>query len=166
MLLGLLVLSLITITALSIPSTQLRIKRAYQSLVLNETSVKKSSSAGRLQLWNSLNDFSITELIIGSGIQTSRNKVKEFTGQDKNMHNQFLQALVSSGIIGLILLVCFLALPYFYSKHLFTYAFIALLLINLFLENILDRVWGIMIVSFFYSLFIFGDESLFKKAPS
>ena len=165
MLLGLFVLSLITITALSIPSTQLRIKRAYQSVVLKETSVKQSSSAGRLQLWNSLNDFSITELIIGSGIQTSRAKVKELTGQDKNMHNQFLQALVSSGIIGLVLLVCFLALPYFYSKHIFTYSFIALLLINLFLENILDRVWGIMIVSFFYSLFIFGDESLFKKAP-
>ncbi len=165
MLLGLLVLSLITVTTLSIPSTQLRIKRAYQSVVLKETSVKQSSSVGRLQLWNSLNNFSSTELIIGSGIQTSRDKVKELTGQDKNMHNQFFQALVSSGIIGLILLVCFLALPYFYSKHLFTYAFIALLLINLFLENILDRVWGIMIVSFFYSLFIFGDESLFKKAP-
>lgn len=166
MLFGLFVLSLITITALSIPSTQLRIKRAYQSVVLKETSVKQSSSAGRLQLWNSLNDFSITELIIGSGIQTSRAKVKELTGQDKNMHNQFLQALVSSGIIGLALLVCFLALPYFYSKHIFTYSFIALLLINLFLENILDRVWGIMIVSFFYSLFIFGDQSLFKKAPN
>lgn len=165
MILGLSVLSLITIIALSIPSTQLRIKRAYQSVVLKDTSVKKSSSVGRLQLWNSLNDFSTTELITGLGIKTSRAKVKEFTGQDKNMHNQFLQALVSSGIIGLILLICFLAMPSFYHKNIFIYSFIALLVVNLFLENMLDRVSGIMMVAFFYSLFIFGDESLFNKEP-
>ncbi len=165
MILGLSVLSLITITALSIPSTQLRIKRAYQSVVLKDASVKKSSSAGRLQLWNSLNDFSTAELISGSGIKTSRTKVKELTGQDKNMHNQFLQALVSSGVMGLILLICFLALPSFYHKNIFIYSFIAILAVNLFLENMLDRVSGIMIVAFFYSLFIFGDESLFNKEP-
>ena len=165
MILGLSVLSLIAITALSIPSTQLRIKRAYQSVVLKDTSVKKSSSVGRLQLWNSLNDFSTTELIIGSGIKTSRAKVKELTGQDKNMHNQFIQALVSSGVIGLILLICFLALPSFYHKNIFIYSFIALLVVNLFLENMLDRVSGIMMVAFFYSLFIFGDQSLFNKEP-
>ena len=156
MILGLSVLSLIAITALSIPSTQLRIKRAYQSVVLKDTSVKKSSSVGRLQLWNSLNDFSTTELIIGSGIKTSRAKVKELTGQDKNMHNQFIQALVSSGV---------LALPSFYRKNIFIYSFIALLVVNLFLENMLDRVSGIMMVAFFYSLFIFGDQSLFNKEP-
>lgn len=165
MILGLSVLSLITITALSIPSTQLRIKRAYQSVVLKDTSVKKSSSVGRLQLWNSLNDFSTAELITGSGIKTSRAKVKELTGQDKNMHNQFLQALVSSGVMGLILLICFLALPSFYRKNIFIYSFIAILVVNLFLENMLDRVSGIMMVAFFYSLFIFGDESLFIKEP-
>ncbi len=163
MILGVLVLSLIIITALSIPSTQLRIERAYQSVVLKDTSATKSSSLGRLELWNSINDFSTKELIIGSGIQTSRAKVKELTGKDKNMHNQFLQAIVSSGIIGLLLLICFLALPYSHSKNLFTYSFIALLFLNLFLENMLDRVWGIMLVSFFYSLFIFGDKSLFNK---
>ena len=144
------------------PSTRLRIERAYESITQQENS-GKSNSLGRLILWNSLNEFSSQELATGIGINSSREKIKKLTGVDKNMHNQFLQSLVSGGIIGLFLLFCFILLPVIYSKHLFTYVFIALLFINLLLENMMDRVWGIMIISFFYSLFVFGDESLFNK---
>lgn len=164
LILGIGIISIIIVTALSIPSTQLRIKRAYQAIVLNDPSVSHSNAVGRLELWNSLNEFSPKELIIGSGYQTSRAKVKEITGQDKNMHNQFFQAIVSSGITGLILMMIFLLRPCFLMRHRFIYVFVSLLIFNLFLENMLDRIWGIMIISFFYSLFVFGDVSIFEKS--
>ena len=111
-----------------------------------------------------MNEFSPKELIIGSGYQTSRAKVKDITGQDKNMHNQFFQAIVSSGITGLILMMIFLLRPCFLMRYRFMYVFVSLLIFNLFLENMLDRIWGIMIISFFYSLFVFGDLSIFEKS--
>ena len=162
MIIGIFIFSLIILSALSMPSTRLRIERAYESIT-QQDNPGQSNSLGRLILWNSLNEFSSQELATGIGINASREKIKKLTGVDKNMHNQFLQSLVSGGIIGFFLLFCFILLPVIYSKHLFTYVFIALLFINLLLENMMDRVWGIMIISFFYSLFIFGDQSLFKK---
>jgi len=162
MIIGIFIFSLIILSALSMPSTRLRIERAYESIT-QQDNPGQSNSLGRLILWNSLNEFSSQELATGIGINASREKIKKLTGVDKNMHNQFLQSLVSGGIIGFFLLFCFILLPVIYSKHLFTYVFIALLFINLLLENMMDRVWGIMIISFFYSLFIFGDQSLFNK---
>jgi len=38
-----------------------------------------------------------------------------------------------------------------------------LLFLNLGLENMMDRIWGIMLISFFYGLFIFGDKTLFLE---
>lgn len=162
MIIGIFIFSLIILSALSMPSTRLRIERAYESIT-QQDNPGQSNSLGRLILWNSLNEFSSQELATGIGINASKEKIKKLTGVDKNMHNQFLQSLVSGGIIGFFLLFCFILLPVIYSKHLFTYVFIALLFINLLLENMMDRVWGIMIISFFYSLFIFGDQSLFNK---
>jgi len=163
MFLGLCIFFLIIISALSIPSTRLRFDNAYKTLTQKDD-VQQNKDQGRLLLWNSLNEFSAKELFTGVGIQTSREKIKNLTGEDKNMHNQFLQSLVNAGILGLLLFLCFILLPVFFSKHLFTYAFIAILFINLLLENMMDRVWGIMIISFFYALFVFGDQSLFKRS--
>jgi len=163
MFLGLCLFFLIIISALSIPSTRLRFEGVYHTLS-QQNNVEQGKSLGRLSLWNSLHEFSVKELVTGVGIQTSREKIKKLTGEDKNMHNQFLQSLVNTGILGLALFLCFILLPVFYSKHLFTYAFIAILFINLLLENMMDRVWGIMIISFFYALFVFGDQSLFKRS--
>lgn len=164
LIIGMGLMSIIIVTAFSIPSTQLRIKRAYHAIVLNDGSISHSSAVGRLELWNSLNEFSVKELIFGSGTQASREKVKNLTGQDKNMHNQFLQALVSAGVAGLLLLLTFLLRPCFLKKNAFIYVFISLVIFNLFLENMLDRIWGIMIIGFFYSLFVFGDTSIFEKS--
>ncbi len=158
MFLGLCIFFLIIISALSIPSTRLRFDNAYKTLTQKDD-VQQNKDQGRLLLWNSLNEFSAKELFTGVGIQTSREKIKNLTGEDKNMHNQFLQSLVNAGILGLVLFLSFMLLPVFFSKHLFTYAFIAVLFINLLLENMMDRVWGIMIISFFYALFVFGDQS-------
>lgn len=162
-LLGILTISSIIILSISIPSTQLRLKRLFDSVILQDETISRSSAKERILIWNSLNEFSFKELSIGTGIKTSRTKVNLITGLDKNMHNQFLQSLISAGLIGLFLLMMFLLLPLNYNKNIFTYSFISLLFLNLGLENMLDRIWGIMLISFFYGLFMFGDKTLFVE---
>lgn len=156
-LMGTVVILILIISIMSIPSTQLRLKRAYASLTSENTELQSSSSSERMILWGSLKDFSAQELLTGVGIQSSRSKINLLTGIDKNMHNQYLQVLVNSGVAGCILLISFLLLPLAYNRSLFTKMFIAVLLLNLMIENMLDRAWGVVFVSFFYALFIFGD---------
>lgn len=158
---GALVMVSIIILSFTIPSTQLRLKQLFHSVISQDKTVTRIEKTERLLLWNSVNEFSLKELFVGTGIRTSKIKVNQITGIDKNIHSQFLQALISSGVVGLFLLIAFLALPLWYSKNKFTYSFIVLLLLNLALENMLDRIWGIMLVSFFYGLFVFGDKTLF-----
>jgi len=146
-----------------IPSTQLRVKRAIDSIGLKKTDLKNSSTNERIILWNSIKDFNQKEIILGSGYTNSRQKVHRLTGIDKNMHNQYLQTLISAGIIGFILIIFFLFLPLIYRQNLFVKIFIFIIAFNLLFENMLDMIWGIMIVSFFYSLFIFGKLNVEKK---
>ncbi len=104
MLLGTLVVSSIIVLSVSIPSTQLRLKQLFDSVILKDKKVSQNSDLERLHLWNSLNEFSFSELVlIGIGIKTSKIKIDLITGKDKNIHNQFLQALVSAGLLGLLL---------------------------------------------------------------
>ena len=154
---------LLGLISINIPSTHLRIEKVYNEIASPSIIKDKGNNRGRLILWNTIGDYSKLELLTGVGTNTARNRVMELTGEDKNMHNQFLQALVGSGILGLILLICFISLPFVYSRHFFTYLFVSILCIYLSLENMMDRIWGIMLISFFYSLFIFGDQNLLKK---
>lgn len=157
---GLLMLMLIITVALSIPSTKLRINKTFVELMDKSGARDRSSSVGRWPLWHTLSEFSTKELVTGMGINHSRQKVYRLTGRDENMHNQFLQALVSSGVTGLAFLIVFLVLPLFYNRSSFTVTFLIVLSLNLLLENMLDRIWGIMLVSFFYSLFVFGKPEI------
>ena len=155
-LMGTVVIMTLIISMVSVPSTQLRLKRAYASLTSENTELQSSSSSERMTLWRSVKDFSAKELLTGVGIQSSRSKIHLLTGIDKNMHNQYLQVLVNSGVAGCILLISFLLLPLAYNRGFFTKMFIAVLLLNLMMENMLDRAWGVVFVSFFYGLLIFG----------
>lgn len=163
MILGTLVFSSIIILSFNIPSTQLRLKQLYDSVILEGKTVSPNSDLERLYLWKSLNEFSFKELCVGIGIKTSKIKVNLITGLNKNIHNQFLQALISAGLLGLYLLISFVLLPLRYSKNIFTYSFVIVLIFNLGFENMLDRISGIMLVSLFYGLFIFGDKTLFLE---
>ncbi|WKK66708.1 O-antigen ligase family protein [Lutimonas zeaxanthinifaciens] len=160
---GILAIIFLGAISINIPSTRVRFEKVYNEIVSNRVQKEMGNNKGRLVLWNTLKDYSKLELVTGIGTKKARNRVLELTGEDKNMHNQFLQELVSAGLLGLILLICFLALPLIYSKHFFTYIFIPILVIFLLLENMMDRIWGIMLISFFYSLFVFGDQNLLKK---
>ncbi len=142
------------------PSTEIRIKRAYNSMSSDDVLMNKNSSSERLILWKSLSDLSYKELFVGVGNAGGRNIILQNTGIDKNMHNQFLQNLLNSGIIGFFLLILFVISPLFFKRNVFTVSLISIVFLNLLFENMLDRVWGITAISFFYAFIIFGSSEM------
>lgn len=164
-LIGVFGIAILLISILSVPSTKLRIKSAYESILSNKTEVQPNSTSNRVFLWKTLSHFSSKELILGRGIQGSRREIHLLTGNELNLHNQFLQTLVSAGVLGLFLLIGFLIMPLIKTDSLFIKIFIVIIFLNLVFENMLDRVWGIIFISFFYGMFIFGDLKFSMKKP-
>lgn len=143
-----------------VPSTEIRIKRAYKSMTSDDGLMNKNSSSERLILWKSLSDLSYKELFLGVGNVGGKNILLQNTGIDKNMHNQFLQNLLNSGIFGFFLLILFVISPLFFKRNVFTVSLISIVFLNLLFENMLDRVWGITAISFFYAFIIFGSSEM------
>jgi O-antigen ligase len=143
-----------------VPSTEIRIKRAYKSMTSDDSLMNKNSSSERLILWKSLSDLSYKELFLGVGNVGGKNILLQNTGIDKNMHNQFLQNLLNSGIFGFFLLIIFVISPLFFKRNVFTVSLISIVFLNLLFENMLDRVWGITAISFFYAFIIFGSSEM------
>ena len=80
-----------------------------------------------------------------------------------NCHNQFLQTWLSTGVVGL----CVLLISLFYPLALKNYklktlyaSFVLLIIIMFFFESMLERVWGIAFFSIFYTLLQFSPEIL------
>ncbi len=159
-LIGLSVMVLLALVIAKTPSTEIRIKRAYNSFILDNGFMNKSSTSDRMILWKSLSDLSYKELFIGVGNVGGPNRILKNTGIDKNMHNQFLQNLLNSGIIGISLLLLFVISPLFFKRNIFTVSLVSVVFLNLLFENMLDRVWGITVISFFYAFIIFGSSEM------
>lgn len=147
-----------------LPSSQIRLNRAYDSLFLGNQALKNNSTSERLTLWKTTTDLDKKELFFGLGNTGGQKRITELTGIEKNVHNQFLQSMLNSGILGFLLLVTFVFLPLFYARNLLTFSLVSIVFLNLLFENMLDRVWGITVISFFYAYIIFGrNRSLHLK---
>lgn len=75
-----------------------------------------------------------------------------------NTHNQYMQVMLSSGIVGLVLFLIslFVALKSSYKKHYKLYLLFNILLIICYMtENVLSRHDGVLFYSFFNSIFAF-----------
>jgi len=159
-LIGLSVILLLVLIIAKTPSTEIRLKSAYKSISSENNLMKINSTSERLILWNSITDLSLKELIIGVGNSGGEDRILTSTGIDKNMHNQFLQSLLNAGIIGVLLLIIFVFLPLFFKRNIFTVLLVSVVFLNLLFENMLDRIWGITVISFFYAFTIFGSVEL------
>jgi hypothetical protein len=143
-----------------IPSTEIRLKSAIDAIQMEGPLTGPNSTSERMTLWKTATEINKWELITGNGQHGARQKIIDLTGIDKNMHNQFLQSLLDSGLLGLLLTILFVISPLFSNKNAFTWTLVLVILINLLFENMLDRVWGIIPISFFYGLIIFGSSEL------
>jgi len=159
-LIGLSVILLLVLIIAKTPSTEIRLKRAYKSISSENNLMKINSTSERWILWNSITDLSLKELIIGVGNSGGEDRILTSTGIDKNMHNQFLQSLLNTGLIGFLLLIIFVFSPLLYKRNIFTVSLVSIIFLNLLFENMLDRIWGITAISFFYAFIIFGSEEL------
>ena len=76
-----------------------------------------------------------------------------------NSHNQYLQYGVTVGIVGLIVFLLVLLVPFYLSirekKYLYT-LFLAIMIFSFVTESVLQRQKGIMVYSFFNAVFAFN----------
>ncbi len=155
-------------TILLFPTLKHRVKQSVETILYN----KKDglSTSDRLTVWNSIFEFESKDLLIGMGNRNGEKMLNKKTKLDLNAHNQYLQALINGGVFGLVLLIIYLGLPLFQinkfsdKEKVFIICFVILILINSFFESILNRQWGIVFVSFFYS--VFNQNAIFKKTIS
>jgi hypothetical protein len=114
----------------------------------------------RLQLYeNSISLFSQNPLL-GYGVCAYKNLVNTGVNVNTKMiynpHSQFIQIVLSSGIIGLIPMISFFILVIVNSLRKLDYFLLTItmvIILNLLFENFLDRQYGIFIYSF---LFLFN----------
>ncbi len=82
-------------------------------------------------------------------------------GLNFNTHNQYLDVMLSSGLIGLIFFLSFFVLGFkksFQNKSIELFLFLTLIAVTLLFENIFHRMWGVFMFSVFYSFFNFNSN--------
>lgn len=123
------------------------------------------SNAARLLIWRSAIDLVIEQPFgVGTGdvnVELSK-KYKEngYSGIESkqlNAHNQFLQTAVAIGIIGMIILLLILLIPFVQSliaKDFVFSTFLFIIFSNALVEGILEAQAGVIFFAFFYSLLL------------
>ncbi len=103
--------------------------------------------------------------IIGTGIGDAqkmlnqeyiKNKYALTDKMNYNCHNQFIETQVSTGFIGLFILMAILFFPLIlkqYWKKEYYLSFLIIVVCGFMFESILFRAWGIALFSVFYTLF-------------
>mgnify|MGYP005843810465 CR=1 FL=1 len=120
--------------------------------------LKKLSTKQRYDIYNNYFELIQVNYLSGYGVINGKKLVKSKYNHDFNTHNQFLQSLYNSGIIGLILLIIFSFSPIIIYKTNFIdnfglLFFIIVILFNFLFESILYRQWGLILMSFSLSVY-------------
>lgn len=105
--------------------------------------------------------------LVGYGNTCGRKLINNLYNHKFNAHCQYLQSQFSSGLLGFSMLILFCFSPFFYFYKIFNdkyglMFYIFVLLLNFLFESILYRHWGLILVSFIYSLYFQINKSNFK----
>jgi len=154
---------LITIALLPVIRKNQRINDLYNSLV-NSREINQKSVDPRTVVWKSALSVSKQHILIGVGIGDARNElVREYkrigengtiATERYNAHNQFLEVLLESGMVGVIILISILGTMIFLTiteRNLLYGLFICMMCLFFMIETILYRLAGVS----FFSLFSF-----------
>lgn len=71
-----------------------------------------------------------------------------------NCHNQFLQTWLATGLLGLIVLIFLVLIPFILRLNIVTFGFSLLLILNFMVESMLERQIGLFYFTFFYLLLL------------
>ena len=159
------VITIISILVLSFGFKSYLVERfadMFQTVVLksNESlgDLKSLSTNQRINIYKNYTNLIEDNYLIGNGFVNGNNTVKRIYNYNFNSHNQYVQSIFNSGIIGLLLLFLFCASPFllfkgsFYLKSELMF-FLLLILFNFLFESMLYRQWGLILVSFSYSVY-------------
>jgi len=140
-----------------------QIKDEYESLVMI-----------RVKMWPIiLKDLNIKEILLGVGlgdtnqrfIQAYKNNNLEYAAATElNAHNQYIQTLVSTGILGLLLLLTIIGYGFWFvyiNRDMLLFLFFTIISVNFIFESMLERVFGVLFFVFF--LLILSSKPQNKK---
>jgi O-antigen ligase len=132
----------------------------------------KNSTTTHYLIWENTIDMVKRHPLIGVGIgdihdelnnQFIKNNYELGMQNNFNPHNQFLNAMVSLGIAGVIILLALFGIAGYLawkSKEWIFFFFLAIIFLNCLTESVLERQAGVIFFSFFLSLFA---AQLFSK---
>jgi O-antigen ligase len=116
--------------------------------------------------------------VLGTGIGDEKSeRLKQYNlnhfyfgiNQEFNEHNQYLNILLSSGAIGLLILLNLLGYPFlksFQNSDFLYLAFITLIVFSFLSENYLSRLQGVSFFAFFHTLFWIQNQQTNKTIQS
>lgn len=155
-LLLLLLLAGIILACAAIPSLNHRISQSFETILYGKHD--NLSTSKRLMVWKAISKLETKQLVFGLGKKNGREVLNGKIKTDLNAHNQYLEALLMSGVTGLICLVVYLLSPIFFidnlkdKENIFIFCVVFLVMCSALFESVLNRQWGIVFVAFFYSL--------------
>ncbi len=130
-----------------------------------------SSSGMRLLAWNAGYKLIKQNLFFGVGIGDVKDNLileyqklnyKHLKKLKLNAHNQFIETWIGLGIIGFIILILVLVIPFINavrSKNIILQGFLILIFINFLFESILNRFTGVIFFAFFYSILVITNNT-------
>ena len=137
----------------------LLISNTFQRFTQSFNAVQKSdntvylSTDKRMEMWKSVVELPLQNLLVGNGNTNGYALIANKTSLYLNTHNQYLEAILCSGILGLLLLLYFLIGLFLVDsssrKNKLLIMFVFIISFNLIFENILNRQWGIVFIAFF-----------------
>lgn len=142
------------------PFLQVRSTQFVESLMYQNN--ENLSTAIRLEMLRVALKIPGDKWLLGLGKQTARKELNQISGLDFNLHNQYLDTTLMSGVLGLSLLIIYIFYPLTLrlekSVKFLVFSVVAVVSFNLLFESIFQRQWGIVGVSFFYSVLIYFNE--------
>ena len=133
--------------------------------ILKQPSKAQSSTEIRILTWNAtIQIINKNNFIIGNGSGDAKNLLLEFYKANNyiepykkslNSHNQFLETLNSTGIIGFILIVSSIFFSLYYSikgANYLLFWFLIIIIANFMVESLLNRQNGVLFFSLFFSI--------------
>ena len=102
--------------------------------------------------------YLINKNLLGYGYVKGKNTVKSIFNHDFNSHNQYIQSLFNSGVLGFLFFILFCLSPFIFIKRIINKKnllrfFILIIFFNFLFESILFRQWGLILVSFTFALY-------------
>ena len=158
----------IALLFLNVPAISSRFNELIQAQVTqgqeNET---MNSTQIRKEIYNCSGELLSEHWLAGVGIGNvqpalndcyTKNDQETLRRMEFNTHNQYAHVWLSNGILGLVIFVLMLLIPYILSirtKQLVYQSFLLMMIICFFTENILARQHGVVFFAFFNTLFAY-----------